>query len=587
MILNAVCMIPDDLPSDALAFPDGQSADLTGAKAVVRMLQAHGVRHIFGLCGDTSLPFYDALARLDHGIDHVLTRDERSAAYMADAYARVTGRVGVCEGPSGGGATYILPGVIEANESSVALLSITSDIPVTARGRYPWTELDQRALFAPLTKWNSVVDHVSQIPHIFRTAFRAATTGRPGAAHIGLPYDLQKQHLSTADIWADPRHTTFPAYRTGPDSELIAAAADVILAAKRPAFICGGGVILAGACNLLAELAELLDAPVASTVSGHGAIADDHPLAVGVVGANGGTDETRAVIAAADCVIFVGCRAGSTTTEHGSVPSRTTPIVHIDIDPMVVSGNYRVEAGVVGDALLCLSALRIEIEKRLAGARRHNGAAERVASLRAQKRAAFDRLARSSERPIRPERVLAALQAALPSDAIIVADPGTPCPYFSGYFQFNGSGRRFITNRAHGALGFALPASVGAQFGAPERKVVAVMGDGSFGFAVGELETIVRQGLPITMIVFSNASFGWIKASQKEGYGGRYFSVDFTRTDHARIAEAYGVKAWTVDDPEALDSIMRKAIAHDGPTLIDVIAQPLEESAVPVSKWMG
>ena len=132
-----------------------------------------------------------------------------------------------------------------------------------------------------------------------------------------------------------------------------------------------------------------------------------------------------------------------------------------------------------------------------------------------------------------------------------------------------------------------MPASVGAQFGAPERKVVAVMGDGSFGFAVGELETIVRQGLPITMIVFSNASFGWIKASQKEGYGGRYFSVDFTRTDHARIAEAYGVKAWTVDDPEALDSIMRKAIAHDGPTLIDVIAQPLEESAVPVSKWMG
>lgn len=565
----------------------GDTGMVTGAEAAVRTLQAHGVRHIFGLCGDTSLPFYDALCRLDHGMAHVLTRDERSAAYMADAYARVTGRVGVCEGPSGGGATYILPGVIEANESSIALLAITSDVPVTARGRYPLTELDQRALFAPLTKWNAVVDHVSQIPHIFRTAFRAATTGRPGAAHIGLPYDLQKQQVDAADLWADPRHGGFPAYRTGPDPDLIAAAAEVMLAAKRPAFICGGGVILSGACEVLAQLAQMLDAPVASTVSGHGVIADDHPLAVGVVGANGGTDETRAAIADADTVIFVGCRAGSTTTEHGTAPSRAVPIVHIDIDPMVVAGNYRVEAGIVGDALLCLSALRIAIERRLAGDKRHTGAADRLAVLKAEKRAAFDRLAASTQTPIRPERVLAALQAALPADAIIVADPGTPCPYFSGHFQFNSTGRRFITNRAHGALGFALPASVGAQIGAPDTKVVAVMGDGSFGFAVGELETIVRLGLPITLIVFSNASFGWIKASQKDGYDARYFSVDFTRTDHARIAAAYGLKSWTVRDPADLDGVVAQAVAHDGPTLIDVIAQPLEQSAVPVSKWMG
>ena len=565
----------------------GETGMVTGAEAAVRTLQAHGVRHIFGLCGDTSLPFYDALCRLDHGMEHVLTRDERSAAYMADAYARVTGRVGVCEGPSGGGATYILPGVIEANESSVALLAITSDVPVTARGRYPLTELDQRALFAPLTKWNAVVDHVSQIPHIFRTAFRATTTGRPGAAHIGLPYDLQKQQIDAADLWADPRHGSFPAYRTGPDPDLIAAAAEVMLAAKRPAFICGGGVILSGACDVLAQLAQMLDAPVASTVSGHGVIADDHPLAVGVVGANGGTDETRAAIADADTVIFVGCRAGSTTTEHGTAPSRAVPIVHIDIDPMVVAGNYRVEAGIVGDALLCLTALRVAIERRLAGDKRHTGAAARLAVLKAAKRAAFDRLAASTDMPIRPERVLAALQAALPDDAIIVADPGTPCPYFSGHYQFNSTGRRFITNRAHGALGFALPASVGAQIGAPDTKVVAVMGDGSFGFAVGELETIVRLRLPITLIVFSNASFGWIKASQKDGYDARYFSVDFTRTDHARIAAAYGLKSWTVRDPADLDGVVAQAVAHDGPTLIDVIAQPLEQSAVPVSKWMG
>ncbi|MBC2665982.1 thiamine pyrophosphate-binding protein [Novosphingobium flavum] len=563
------------------------TSEITGAEAAVRMLQAHGVRHVFGLCGDTSLPFYDALARLDHGITHVLTRDERSAAYMADAYARVTGRPGVCEGPSGGGATYILPGVVEANESSIALLSITSDVPVTARGRYALTELDQRALYRPLTKWNAVADHVGQIPHLFRTAFRAMTTGRPGAAHIGLPYDLQKQSLSAADIWAEPRHGTFPAFRPGPDPDLVEAAAEVILAARQPAFVCGGGAIISGACADLRALAELLDAPVASTVSGHGVLPDDHPLAIGVVGANGGTDETREALAAADTVIFVGCRAGSTTTEHGTVPRRDVPIVHIDIDPMVVAANYRIEAGIVGDARLCLGALLRAVETRLEGRKRDCGAAARLAGLKAAKRTRFEVLARSDEAPIRPERVLAALAAALPRDAIVVADPGTPCPYFSGHYPFDVAGRRFITNRAHGALGFALPASIGAQVGDPNAKVVAAMGDGSFGFAVGEFETVVRLGLPILFVVFSNASFGWIKASQKDGYGERYFGVDFSRTDHARIAAAYGLKTWTVADPAELDAVVRAAALHDGPALIDVIAQPLEQSAVPVSKWMG
>jgi acetolactate synthase-1/2/3 large subunit len=560
---------------------------LPGADAAVRMLQLHGVKHVFGLCGDTSLPFYDALCRLDHGIDHVLTRDERHAAYMADAYARVSGRVGVCEGPSGGAATYILPGVVEANESSVALLSITSDVPVTARGHYPLTELDQKALFRPLTKWNTVVDHVAQIPHAFRTAFRAATTSRPGACHIGLPYDLQKQEVDEADLWANPHHARFPAFRTAPDPDLVEAAAEVILRARRPAFVCGGGVIISGASEELIAIAEMIGAPIASTVSGHGVVPDDHPLAVGVVGANGGTDQTRDAIGDADAVIFVGCRAGSTTTEHGTVPARDIPIVHIDIDPMVVAANYRIEAGMVGDARLCLVALGREIARRIEGRARSGGAAERLSALKLRKRAKFDALARSTDRPIRPERVLAALQSALPDDSIVVADPGTPGPYFSGYFDINRTGRRFITNRAHGALGFSMAAAVGAWFASPSSKVVAVMGDGSFGFCVGELETIVRRNVPLTLVVFSNASYGWIKASQKDGYGQRYFSVDFNRSDHARIAEAFGVKAWCVEDPAQVDAAIRAAVAHDGPALVDVISQPLEESAVPVSRWMG
>src|SRR5260370_20627882 len=216
---------------------------LSGAEAFVRMLQLHGVRHIFGLCGDTSLPFYDALFRLDHGITHILTRDERSAAYMADGYARVTGRVGVCEGPSGGGATYILPGIVEANESSIPVLAVTTDISCGGRGRYTLTELDQNALFRPLTKWNRVIDHAEDIPKTLRAAFTQMSSGRPGAAHIGLPFDVQKAPVDESDVWADPKLGHYPARRFGPDPAAIKEAADALLRARKPLFICGRGVV--------------------------------------------------------------------------------------------------------------------------------------------------------------------------------------------------------------------------------------------------------------------------------------------------------------------------------------------------------
>ena len=561
---------------------------MNGADALVRMLQLNGVRHIFGLCGDTSLPFYDALARLEHGIDHVLTRDERSAAYMADGYARVTGRVGVCEGPSGGGATYLLPGLIEANESSVAVLGITSDVSVGARGKFPLTELDQQALYRPLTKWNTRIDRVDQIPHAVRSAFRAMTTGRPGAAHIALPYDVQKHAIDPSDVWAQPGHERFPAYRSLPDPAAVDEAADRLVASRSPVLICGGGVVIADACDALDALATLLNAPVCTTVSGQGSLADTHPLNAGVVGTNGGVDATRAVVEQADLVMFIGARAGSTTTEHWTVPGRGIPILHLDVDGQTIGTNYRTDVALVGDARLGLLALRRAVQARLdrRPARCVDGRAV-VAQARARKQAFFGPLAASLERPVRPERVVDLLNRLLPAGAIVVADPGTPCPYFSAYFNAPQPGRHFITNRAHGALGFALSAGVGAAIGRPDSMVVALMGDGSFGFTCGELETVVRRGVPLKMVVFSNAVYGWIKASQKTGYDRRYFSVDFDRTDHARVAEAFGVRAWHVDDPAQLETALTAALAHDGPALVDVVSQELQDSAVPVSRWMG
>ncbi len=559
-----------------------------GAEAFVRMLQMQGVEYIFGLCGDTSLPFYDALYRLDHGMNHLLSRDERSAAYMADGYARVTGKVGVCEGPSGGGATYILPGVVEANESSIPILAVTSDISVSARGRYALTELDQNALFRPLTKWNAVLDCAADVPRVLRAAFREMTTGRPGAAHIGLPIDVQRDAVDQAEIWAEDDTGTYPARRSGPDPDQVEAAAELILAASNPLFICGGGVVIAGAEAILQKLAERLAIPVATTISGQGSIDDFHPLSIGVVGSNGGVQETRQLVEMADLVIFVGCRAGSVTTERWQFPAPgQVKVVHIDSDPAVLSANYRTDTPVAGDARLSLDALdRALAGKRVDGADRQLNAAK-VAEAKTAKFAAFDALANSDERPIRPERLVKAMQACLPDDAVIVADPGTPCPYFSAYYQWRQSGRYFISNRAHGALGYSMAAAAGAQIGRPNSKVVSVMGDGSFGFTAGELETVVRLGLPITFVVVSNKVFGWIKAGQKAGFGERYFSVDFDRTDHARVAAAYGVKSWTVEAPGELESVLRNAFAHDGPTLVDVISQPLQEANAPVSEWIA
>jgi acetolactate synthase I/II/III large subunit len=562
---------------------EAHAGTITGAEAVVEMLKAHGVEILFGLCGDTSLPLYDALARLPQGMRHILTRDERSAAYMADGYARVSGKVGVCEGPSGGGATYILPGLAEANESSVPVLCINTDISVSARGRYTLTEIDQAALMRPVTKWNAVFDRSQDIPRLLRAAFNQMTTGRPGAAHISLPFDVQNGPVNRTDVWANASLGRYPAHRTAPDPFFIERAAKLLSGASHPLFLCGGGAVIAGAEQELLKIAERLSTPVATTISGKGSIPDGHPLAVGVVGSNGGTVETRAIVDQADLVVFVGCRAGSVTTERWRHPAPgKVKVIHLDVDPGALGVNYPVDVPLVADAKLGLAAL----DEALATVKRPLEAST-VQKAKQEKFAKFQALAESSEKPIKPERVIAEVARALDPDAIVVVDAGTPCPYFSAYYPVRGIGRRFFSNRAHGALGYSMSAAIGAHFARPLVKCVSVMGDGSFGFTCGELETAVRYRLPITFIVISNGTYGWIKAGQKSGYGARYFAVDFETTDHAAVAAAFGVKSWRISEPDELGNTLKDALAHAGPTLVDIICQPLHEAKAPVSEWIA
>jgi acetolactate synthase-1/2/3 large subunit len=428
-----------------------------------------------------------------------------------------------------------------------------------------------------------VLDRSADIPRVFRKAFEAMTTGRPGAAHIALPFDVQNGPVERNDVWADPTLGAFPSRRVAPDPAMVELAAKLLRKAKQPVFVCGGGVVLSGAEGELTTLAENLSAPVATTISGKGSIDERRAHSVGVVGSNGGTPETRAVVDAADLIVFVGCRAGSVTTERWRHPQAgKARIIHIDVDPAVPGTNYKVDVPLIGDALLCLSSLNQALE----GYRR-DADLSWVDARKRQKFESFEALARSDDQPIKPERVVFELQKNLDRDAIVVADPGTPCPYLSAYYVVKGTGRRYFSNRAHGALGYALAAAIGAHIARPRVKTVAVMGDGSFGMCVGELETAVRLKLPVTFIVISNAVYGWIKAGQKTGYERRYFSVDFGVTDHAKVAEAFGVRSWRVFDAEKLSSTLKSALSHEGPSLVDIVCQPLHEAKAPVSEWVA
>lgn len=559
---------------------------MKGSQAVVRMLEQVGVEVVFGLCGDTSLPLYEAFWELKPDIKHILTRDERSASFMADAYARFSGRVGVCEGPSGGGATYIIPGVAEANQSSVPLVCITSDIDLRDRGRGTLTELDQDALFKPITVWTKTPAQGPELPMVVREAFRRASSCRMGATHICLPINVQEADVANKDVYIDPCYATYPATRIAPELGPVNRTADLLLESKNPVVVAGAGVIRSEAWPELKRLTELLGCPVATSISGKGAIAETHPYSLGVIGSNGGLTYRHEFIQTADLVFYIGCHTGSVTTKKWTLPvNRSVKVAQLDIDPNHIGVNYRIAEGIVADARLGLAALVEEITDRLGGGKADKTDPDLIARKRHAHMSAIEEFS-SDAMPIRPERFVADLVNVLPASTMVITDPGTATPYMAAYYRLPQAGRWFVAPRAHGALGYSLPAVIGAHFARTDRKVVGIMGDGSFAMSVGELETIARLNVPVVLIVLTNSTFGWVKAGQK-ATGTHYFGVDFSTTDHAKVALAYGIRAERVEDPADLNRVLGWAMRSRGPVLVDVVLQPLQEAKAPVSKWIA
>ena len=558
---------------------------MRSARVLLEMLKLYEVDYVFGLPGETSLPLYAEWLDVDRP-KHVMLRDERSACFAADAYARVSFKPGVCEAPSAG-STHVVPAVAEAYYSSTPMVVVTTDVPLHLHRRNMLTALDQTSLFRGITKETTTVTKAEEIPHIIRRAFRLATTGRPGPVHIRIPSDILEEDVPKPDIYAQREFSRYPGHRFVADPERVREALKLLYQAERPVIVCGQGALYSQAWDELVELAELLATPVGSTIAGKGCFPETHPLSIGVVGSRGGTSFSNRVLREADLVFYVGCNTDYAATDGWTLPSpeEGKKIIHLDISEAEVGNNYPTRVALVGDAK---ATLRLMLSMVDASVRRDWREVPRVRELIRESREFWDSLSphlNSSERPVNPLRFVKSLSESIPPDHVVAADPGVGAIYVSAFYRVKRPGRTVLFNYSLGALGFAIPASVGVRFAKPESYVVALTGDGGFGFAAGELETISRVGGKVVVVLFNNQSFGWIRASTYFKYGPRYLSTDFKPVDYVKIAEGFGLAAYRVEGPEELDRALREVFKLEEPAFVEVVVEPEDRFVPPVPSW--
>jgi acetolactate synthase I/II/III large subunit len=539
------------------------------------LLVEHGVRHVFGVPGGQTLALYDAILDLP-GLRHVLVRDERSAAYAADAYARITGQAGVCDATVGPGAAKLPSGLGEALGASVPVVALVSELPARlAPHRYRSAAsqaLDQAALLAAVTKWQATVPDAATLPALVRQAFREATTGRPGPVALFLPQDVLDGPAPDYVAMPPSRFGSFPAFRPGPDPDDVAVAVAVLRAANRPFVLAGGGVLHSGAGTELTALAEALSAAVGTTLSGKGAIAEDHPLSVGVTGSMG-TSAAAAALAEADVVLFAGTKAGSGPTFGWTLPADGQAIVQLDLDPAELGRAFPVTAAVLADARPGLRGLLAALGEP---ARAPGRAAwrSRIGELTAAWRAERDAERASDAVPIAPQRVLAELEAVLGADDVLICDASLASGWGGVYLEQRHAGRKVLCPRGQAGLGYALPAAIGVATARPGGRTVVLAGDGAMGYAAGELATVTELGLPVTVIVLNNRSLGWIRWYRRIHFGRGWEDEDFSDVSFADVARAFGLAGMRVAEPSRLAAALRTACSAPGPALLDVVTEP-------------
>lgn len=543
--------------------------EMTGGEALARMLQAHGVGPMFGMGGFQLLPFYDAARRL--GLAHSLINDERCGVFAADAYAKVSGRVGVCDATLGPGATNLVTGLVEALNAGSPLVVLVGDTHRLHSWKNMTQEARQSEILRPACKELLRVERIERIPELLRRAFQVATSGRPGPVAVVVPEDVchDSHPFTPEELSADLRWQAAPALRARPDAGDLAKAAALLAAAERPLVLAGGGVHLSQAAETLQAFAEQAGIPVAHTMSGKGAIACSSPLSAGLFGRYDRI--ANALIEESDCLLVVGCKLGEIATKRYSVPSPGKTLIHLEVSAEEIGRCYPPTVPLWGDAKAGIEALAEAIGSRGREARAPWLA--RVESRMAAWREEVREKLESAEVPVSMGRLLGELNAVLPDDALLVADGGFAAHWGGLLYDSKRPGRGFVPDRGFASIGYGLPGAIGCKLAAPDRPVLALTGDGGFNMVLGELETARRLGLAVTVIVVNNAASGYVKALQHLMYGeGAYQSSDLAETDYARVAEALGCRGIRVEEPGALRGALEAALAEPGrPTVLDVV----------------
>jgi len=543
--------------------------EMTGGEALARALLAHGAGPMFGMGGFQLLPFYDACRRL--GLRHALINDERCGVFAADAYAKVTGRVGLADGTLGPGATNLVTGLIECLNAGSPVVAFVGD---THRA-YSWKNMTQEArqleILRPAVKDLLRVETIQRAPEMVRRAFAVATSGRPGPVVVSVPEDIAHgtHGFEESEFAADPRHQAAPAIRCRAAQDDLAKAVALLAKARRPLILAGGGVHISGAAPALEAFARASAIPVAHTMTGKGAIACTDPLSAGLFGRYDRI--ANALIAEADVLLVIGCKLGEIATKRYTVPAAGKTVIHMDIVAEEFGRTYRPEVLLWADARAGIEDLH-EALRGEGKAGRADHVAE-VAQRMAAWRAAAAARTGSAETPINVARILGELNAILPPEAILVADGGFAAHWGGLLYDTKRAGRGFVPDRGFASIGYGVPGAIGAKLGAPDRPVVAMTGDGGLNMSLGDLETARRLGLAFTAIVFNNAASGYVKALQHAMYGaGSYQSSDLAETDYAATARALGCNAIRVEDPAKLGAAIRAGIAtRDVPTVLDVV----------------
>jgi acetolactate synthase-1/2/3 large subunit len=551
--------------------PNRPAGRMNGGRAMAEMLRLAQAGPMFGMGGFQLLPFYDAVGQL--GLSHCLINDERCGAFAADAYARVSGRPGICDGTLGPGATNLVTGLVEALNAGTPMVAFAGDTNRAHSWKNMTQECRQTEILRPAVKELIRIEMTSRIPELLRRAYAVATSGRPGPVLVDVPEDVchGEHDFAAEDFALDPRTLSAPAQRTRPDAGEIERAAALLTRAQRPLILAGGGVHLSGAQAALQRLAETLSAPVAHTMSGKGGIPCTSPLSAGLFGRY--SRIANDLIAQSDCLLVVGCKLGEIPTKRYALLPKGVPVIHLEILAEEIGRCHPAEVALWGDAragLEDLAAACAGAAKRLM-AERAGYLAELAARMAKWRDEAAPRLT-SAERPVSMARLCHELNSAMPAESILVADGGFAAHWTGLLYDTKAAGRHYVADRGLASIGYGLPGGMGAALAAPDKPVLAVTGDGGFNMALGELETARRAGANLAVVVVNNAASGYVKALQHAMFGKRYQSSDLVEMNYADIAEAMGCRGLRVEDPAQLAAALRTGInERDRPTVIDVV----------------